>query len=153
VLLLRQRVSLSPPNDQASSVHWHAPVLHVLLPVGVHLAWCYQRRRCRDYMAPELQALPRKRTPMDFKADAGAAAADEKLDVWAVGVLVFEVAYGRAPFAAASSAATCARIAAGFDGAFPDPRVRTPPALRARLQVGAAAQRCSAVVQHAVSAN
>eukprot|EP00892_Ulva_mutabilis_P001155 jgi/Ulvmu1/1103/UM106_0020.1 len=81
-----------------------------------------------DYMAPELFELPRKAFPMQFKADPGAVACDSKLDVWAVGVLAYEMLLGRAPFSGKTSAATVQQIRRGFTGRFPD---TAPPQLSA----------------------
>lgn len=83
--------------------------------------------------APELFQLPRKAHPMQFKADAGAQKCDEKVDVWAVGVLVYELVYGKAPFAAKTPVLTCNRIMQGFSGNFPDATVRAVRALQCQV--------------------
>jgi serine/threonine protein kinase len=44
---------------------------------------------------------------------------NEKVDVWAIGVLLHELVFGRAPFAARTPAATAKNIMRGFDGTFP----------------------------------
>lgn len=72
-----------------------------------------------DYMAPELFALPRKSHPMQFKDDPNAKTCDEKVDVWAVGVLVYELVYGAAPFASKNTMQTVNLIVKGFSGEFP----------------------------------
>ena len=74
--------------------------------------------------APELFKLPRKAHPLQFKDDPEARTCDEKVDVWAVGVLVFELVYGKAPFAAKMPLLTCNNIMRGFSGTFPDATVR-----------------------------
>lgn len=66
---------------------------------------------------------------MQFKADRDVLKCNEKLDVWAVGVLAFELLTGRAPFSAKTSAGTVHRILNGFDGHFPD-TVRTLDGIR-----------------------
>ena len=58
---------------------------------------------------------------MAYKRDSDARACDEKVDVWACGVLLYEVCYGRAPFAADTPKLTCENILRGFDGDFPQP--------------------------------
>lgn len=70
--------------------------------------------------APELFDLPRKAHPMQFKSDRDVRTCDEKLDVWAIGVLAFELLTGRAPFASKTSAATVQQIVNGFSGKFPN---------------------------------
>jgi serine/threonine protein kinase len=78
--------------------------------------------------APELFKLPRKSHPMQFKDDPHAKTCDEKVDVWAVGVLVYELTYGKAPFAGKSPMQTCNNIMQGFSGRFPEPSVRSAAA-------------------------
>jgi serine/threonine protein kinase len=77
--------------------------------------------------APELFQLPKKAHPMQFKGDPNAQKCNEKVDVWAVGVLVYELVYGRAPFAAKTPILTCNKIMEGFNGTFPDATVRYLP--------------------------
>lgn len=83
--------------------------------------------------APELFELPHKAHPMQFKADPGVQACDSKLDVWAVGVLTYEMLVGRAPFVGDASADTVRQISSGFKGHFPATvRMRaSPPTHRA----------------------
>ena len=79
--------------------------------------------------APELFKLPQKSHPLQYKEDLGAQACDEKIDVWAVGVLVYELVYGKAPFAAKTPVLTCNNIMRGFTGVFPDATVRLSSSL------------------------
>jgi serine/threonine protein kinase len=61
-----------------------------------------------DYMAPEILAIPRR----EAVAAGGDTAVpyDWKVDVWAVGVLGFELIDGRPPFEVESEELTCAMI-------------------------------------------
>lgn len=70
--------------------------------------------------APELFSLPRKTHPMQFKNDPDAKTCDEKVDVWAIGVLVYELVYGQAPFACKVPMQTVNLIIKGFSGKFPE---------------------------------
>ena len=62
-----------------------------------------------DYMSPEVVVCPEKCHPLDNKerADLGYGAA---VDVWAVGVLAYELVVGRPPFEAETRAETCDAI-------------------------------------------
>jgi serine/threonine protein kinase len=51
-----------------------------------------------DYMAPEVVTCPRKRNPQDWK-DRTDLHYTSAVDVWALGVLVYELCLGEPPFA------------------------------------------------------
>lgn len=52
-----------------------------------------------DYMAPEVVRCPRKSDPEQYK-DHDALVYGSSVDIWALGVLVYELTVGTAPFAA-----------------------------------------------------
>lgn len=49
------------------------------------------------------------------EADPGTDSCDEKVDVWALGVLCYELMVGKAPFAGKTTATTIRNIMAGAD--------------------------------------
>lgn len=93
---------------------------------------------CLCLQAPELFQLPRKSHPMQFKDDPDVKTCDEKVDVWAVGVLVFELVYGAAPFAAKQTMQTVNLIMKGFDGKFPKIEVCSASCLLGRVATAVA---------------
>jgi serine/threonine protein kinase len=60
--------------------------------------------------------LPRKAHPMQFKDQPDVKTCNEKVDVWAMGVLCYELIFGKAPFAAKSPVGTVNSIMRGFQG-------------------------------------
>eukprot|EP01025_Chloroclados_australasicus_P056133 TRINITY_DN68_c0_g1_i1.p1 TRINITY_DN68_c0_g1~~TRINITY_DN68_c0_g1_i1.p1 ORF type:complete len:610 (-),score=23.29 TRINITY_DN68_c0_g1_i1:514-2343(-) len=63
-----------------------------------------------DYVAPEILQCPIKVHPFQYKGSTHQLSYSSKVDVWALGILVYELLVGRPPFAGNSDAVTLTNI-------------------------------------------